>query len=66
MYESHKIQKLKKIMKKHYRNNSPEDWNRLPVDDDEPPNTFEPPPNIDVPLDPKPELQKNELVTFNT
>jgi len=31
-----------------------EDWNRLPVDDDEPPNTFEPPPNIDVPLDPKP------------
>jgi len=48
-------------MKKHYRNNSLEDWNRPPVDDDdddEPPNTFVPPPNIDVPLDPKPELQK--------
>jgi hypothetical protein len=43
-------------MKKHYRINSLEDWNRLPVDDDEPPNTFEPPPNIDVPLVPKPVL----------
>jgi len=57
MYESHKIQALKKITKKHYRNNLLEDWNRLPVDD-EPPNTFAPPPNIDVPLDPKPELPK--------
>jgi hypothetical protein len=64
MYESHEIQKLKKIMKKHYRNNSLEDWNRLPDDDpDEPPNTLEPPPNIDVPLVPKPELKKKSNIT---
>jgi hypothetical protein len=46
-------------MTKSYRNNSLDDWNRLPDDGpDEPPNTLVPPPNTDVPLVPKPELQK--------
>jgi hypothetical protein len=46
-----------KATKKHYSNNSLEDWKTLPADDGyEPPNTDVPPPKTDPPLVPKPEL----------